>query len=91
MGGLARLELVTSRHADVKGVIRYFVPRLQSIFEWVSEKPLRLSNYQGAPMFHLYFASSIPGKRRAYETVQNILSIPSSARDFPARFEKLRG
>ena len=83
-------ELVTSRHADEKGVIRYFVRRLQSIFEWVSEKPLRLFNCQGSPMFHLYFASSIPGKRRAYETVQNILSIPSSARDFPARFEKLR-
>lgn len=83
-------ELVTSRHADEKGVTKYFVRRLRSAFEWVSEKPLRLFNYQNSLMFQLYFASSIPGERRMYETVQDILSVPSIARDFPARFKKLR-
>jgi three-Cys-motif partner protein len=68
----------------------YFVERLRSVFEWVSEKPLRLFRTNGPLLFHLYFASSIPGKRRAYDTVTDILSVYSEARDFPDRFRALR-
>lgn len=69
---------------------KYFVKRLQSVFKWVSEKPLRLFRTNGSLMFHLHFSSSIPGKRRIYDTVRDILSISTEARDFPARFEKLQ-
>jgi three-Cys-motif partner protein len=82
-------RLQTTRHANEKGVIKYFVNRLQSVFEWVSEKPLRLFSANGPLLFHLYFASSILGVRRIYDTVQDILRIYSGARDFPAQFEKL--
>jgi len=54
---------VTSRHAHERQVVRYFVRRLRSAFEWVSKTPLRLVNKRGSLMFHLYFASSIPGNR----------------------------
>jgi three-Cys-motif partner protein len=83
-------HLMTTRHADEKGVTRYFVKRLRSVFEWVSDRPLRLFRSKGPLLFHLYFASSIPGKRRAYDTVTNILSVCSEARDFQDRLKKLR-
>lgn len=89
-GGLISApQLVTTRHADEKVVIKYFVKRLRSVFEWVSQKPLRLFSTNGPPLFHLYFMSSIPGKRRNHDIVQDILRICSGARDFRARFEKL--
>lgn len=88
--GFTGPQEMTTRHADEKAVTKYFVERLESVFEWVSPKPLRLFRTSGPLLFHLYFASSIPGRRRAYDTVTDILSVYCEARDFPERFKSLR-
>lgn len=79
----------TTRHANEKDIRDYIVGRLRTVFEWVDERPLRLFHSKGL-MFYLLFASAIPGKRRAYQTVRDILSISSEAHDFPGQFKQLR-
>lgn len=83
-------QLVTSRLANEKSIINYFVQRLQSVFSWVSVRPLRLLSSHVSSLFQLYFASSIPGQPPIYEMVKDILRISSGARDFPARFENMQ-
>jgi three-Cys-motif partner protein len=51
-------------------IIRYFIDRLKTVFPHVVERPLRLFNRTGVPLFALCFASPI--KRRA-EMAKEIL------------------
>jgi len=81
----------TWRDADGKAVIDYFRGRLESMFSWVAKRPLRIVTHGGNELFTLFFASSIPAPRPAHEVVNDILSIPSAAHNFPGRFEQLRG
>ena len=46
------------KQANFESIGEYFVERLKSVFRFVSDKSLVLSNSRNVPIFVLYFASS---------------------------------
>lgn len=75
--------------APVKTIIEFVVSRLKTVFPYVADKPLQLFNRRRTPIFLLCFASAIPEQRRALDIANDILSIPSDARQFPRRLKAL--
>ncbi len=74
---------------DWRMISRYFVERLKTIFPHVVEKPLPLNKRRGIPIFLLCFATADSHAQKRLAIAQKILSIPSTAHDFPSRLAKL--
>src|SRR5205807_529378 len=73
--GFSRVEK-TVKVAGCEAIGRFFVERLQTVFAQVVERPLKLYNRTGLPLFMLCFAS--PSQPRA-ERAREILRRPASA------------
>lgn len=79
----------TAKAAGFKIITDYFVRRLKTVFPYVAEKPLALYNRRGNPMFALCFASADPEGNARLDIARAILSIPSTAYQFPVRLREL--
>ena len=72
--GLFGLEAETQKIADFDGIARFFVKRLESIFEGVAKNPLVLVNSTNTPLYLLCFAAGNErGAKTAVKIAQDIL------------------
>ncbi len=53
-------EHIAKVSAPIEKIAALYVERLQTIWKYVTPKPLVLKNRQGTPIFHFVFASNIP-------------------------------
>ncbi|MBF0285458.1 MAG: three-Cys-motif partner protein TcmP [Magnetococcales bacterium] len=70
-------EEVTRRTADYQVIEDYFVKRLESVFEKVAQRPRKLYNSKGKPLFMLCFAAgNLKGAPIAVKIANHILKEP---------------
>lgn len=57
-------EKVTKILNPIERISKLYVKQLKTIWEYVTEKPLRLNNSKGVPIFHFVFASNNKNARK---------------------------
>ncbi len=53
-------EVVQKVNKPIEKIAEFYTQRLKTIWKFVTEKPLRLENTRGVPIFHFVFASNNP-------------------------------
>jgi hypothetical protein len=51
-------EIITKVNNPIEKIANLYSQRLKTIWKFVTEKPLRLENSKGVPIFHFVFASN---------------------------------
>jgi len=51
-------EIIRKVSSPIEKIAALYVQRLKTIWKFVTEKPLRLENSKGVPIFHFVFASN---------------------------------
>jgi three-Cys-motif partner protein len=65
-------ELIQKIEKPIEKIAMLYIKRLSTIWDYVTEKPLKLINSKGVPIFHFVFASNnVNAKKIANQIIQN--------------------